>query len=335
MTGQEESIQPMSSTMIQEDPKASSLLHPMSSTTSLDETNSATEEPTSTHSIFTPTPLHPATAGSHSGITPSTPNTLLDVKMTGLGLKAVNLLDHPDIQYPSDSDHNDFEPGTHDLNSLPSMSLIDLSTPPGQNLNPPLMPGSTNLSSTTLSTSYKPEQAEMELFHRSEPLLIQGAQDSLLGQSHTDCILVSMEGVPITVNKLILSPCTTLKNIFLENACCQGQCQHQGILPTPVLIPNLPFRHLSICINFLYKGIICYKSMEKKTIYEALKNILGIKRSVKVTTWEETSLPSTSHHSFTPPSPKTPPNLNTKMTEQFHSFKASISRTSISTNETR
>ena len=38
--------------------------------------------------------------------------------MTGLGLKAVNLLDHPDIQYPSDFDHNDFEPGTHDLNSL-------------------------------------------------------------------------------------------------------------------------------------------------------------------------------------------------------------------------
>ena len=96
---------------------------------------------------------------------------------------------------------------------------------------------------------------------------------------------------------------------------------------------DFPFRHLNICINFLYEGIIRCSLTDKKVVYKALKHILGIRQSIKVVTWTETSQPSISlQPNITSPSPNTPLHIVKKRKEQLHSFHTNISKTASSIN---
>ena len=95
-----------------------------------------------------------------------------------------------------------------------------------------------------------------------------------------------MEGIPISVYKVVLSPSLTLKKIFLNNPCCHGRCKHQSITPTTVLLPDVKYKYLKVSVESLYKGILPCSLLEKKNVLEVMK-ILGMNRSIQYTTFAE------------------------------------------------
>ena len=52
------------------------------------------------------------------------------------------------------------------------------------------------------------------VFLGSGARLVRGARDALVTEAHTDCVLVSMEGVAVRVHRALLAPSNTLRNIL-------------------------------------------------------------------------------------------------------------------------
>ena len=110
--------------------------------------------------------------------------------------------------------------------------------------------------------------------------LVRGARECLLSESHTDCVLVSMEGVAVRVHRALLAPSATLGSILLDSSCCRGRCDNQS--SSLVLLPEVPYRVLQLCVDFLYQGSIRCSEGEAGLVRQVLLEVLGVKKGLRV-----------------------------------------------------
>ena len=104
---------------------------------------------------------------------------------------------------------------------------------------------------------------------------------ALLEEQLTDCSLVSREGVAIRVHRLLLSPCTSLHRLLLAAACCSGRCASQPAEVT-LLLPDVPYAILKVCIDFLYRGEVVCSREERSGVREVLEEVLGVRGGIRV-----------------------------------------------------
>lgn len=102
--------------------------------------------------------------------------------------------------------------------------------------------------------------------------------DQLRRDKLTDCILVSREGLEVPVHKAVLSGCRHLWNILLAGECCHGRCRCSGG-DAVVLMPDVPYRVLTVMVKFLYTGVLSYSESDRELTQDVLFQMLGIPRN--------------------------------------------------------
>jgi len=116
-----------------------------------------------------------------------------------------------------------------------------------------------------------------ELFVGDRRFLLSSLQDSLEGERFTDCILVTREGIPVPVHRMVLNSSPFLKTLFISTNCCRGLCSTNT--ETTILLPDVSYRMLSIILGFFYTGNIRCTPKEMDGVKDLLVNMLQVPKT--------------------------------------------------------
>eukprot|EP00090_Calanus_glacialis_P016060 TRINITY_DN25178_c0_g1_i1.p1 TRINITY_DN25178_c0_g1~~TRINITY_DN25178_c0_g1_i1.p1 ORF type:complete len:771 (-),score=256.66 TRINITY_DN25178_c0_g1_i1:123-2390(-) len=116
-----------------------------------------------------------------------------------------------------------------------------------------------------------------EHFVGDKRFLIASVKDSLVGEKFTDCVLVTKEGIPVPVHRMVLTPSPFLKTLLLSTSCCRGLCSHAST--TTIMLPDVSYRQLDILLGFFYTGMINCTSSEMDIVKDLLVNVFFVPRN--------------------------------------------------------
>lgn len=108
--------------------------------------------------------------------------------------------------------------------------------------------------------------------------LVTSVRDCLEREKFTDCVLITREGIPVHVHRMMLSVSPLLKSLLLSSSCCRGVCSHYT--ETTVMLPDVSYKMLSIVLEFFYSGMIRSTSTEMLIVKDLLVNMFKVPKSL-------------------------------------------------------
>jgi len=116
-----------------------------------------------------------------------------------------------------------------------------------------------------------------EHFVGDKRYLVYSVKESLRGEKFTDCILITKEGIPVPVHRMVLTPSPLLERLFMATSCCRGLCSHATT--TTISLPDVPYLMLNILLGFFYTGTIRCTSSEMDTVKDLLVNMFLVPKN--------------------------------------------------------